>query len=97
MLFCFQSISVSSLAMCPSPSQVLPTITTEQVLVRFNVLFAHLFSALAGSQGMSAMVIKPSRSLTIKALLDGSFPAIKSTDDTPTPYVSIATVGYIAP
>jgi hypothetical protein len=70
-----------------------PTITAEQELVRFNILFAHLFPALPGSLGMSVMAIKPSKSLTIKALLDGSFPTIKSTNDKPTPFVSFATVG----
>jgi hypothetical protein len=71
-----------------SPTQPLKT------LKLFNVLFAHLFSVLAGSQAMQMYEINPSKLLTVKALLEGCFPAIKSTDDQPTPGPFV-TIGYI--
>jgi hypothetical protein len=64
-------------------------------LVHFNVLFAHLFSVLSGSQSMSAFEISPCKHLTVSALIDSSFPAIKSTDNKPTPMVTSKTAGYI--
>jgi hypothetical protein len=38
-------------------------------LVHFNVLFAHLFSVLSGSQSMSAFEINPCKHLTVSALM----------------------------
>jgi hypothetical protein len=39
--------------------------------------------------------INPSKLLTITALLDGTFPAFKSTNNKPTPMITPMTVGYI--
>jgi hypothetical protein len=64
-------------------------------LVHFNMLFAHLFSAMSGSQSMLAFEINPCKHLTVSALIDSSFPAIKSTDNKPTPMVTSKTAGYI--
>ena len=72
-----------------------PIIAEAQTLVHFNMLFAHLFFHLSKSQAMSAYEINPSKLLTINALLEGSFPAIKATNNLPTPFVSPRTVAYI--
>jgi hypothetical protein len=65
------------------------------ILVHFNVLFAHLFSVLSGSQLMLAFDINPCKHLTVSALLDSTFPAIESTDNQPAPMITSKTVGYI--
>ena len=72
-----------------------PIVAQEQKLDHFNVLFAHLFSVLANSQALSAYDINPSKLLTVTSLLDSTFPAIKTTNNQPTPLVSPRTVGYI--
>jgi hypothetical protein len=61
-----------------------PFIPDTMELVHFNVLFAHLFSVMSGSQSMSAFEINLCKHLTVSALVDGSFPAITSTDNKPT-------------
>jgi hypothetical protein len=63
--------------------------------ININVLFAHLCSVLSGSQVMSAFQINPCTLLTVIRLMDCTFPAIKSTDDKRTPYVTSGIVGYI--
>ncbi len=60
-----------------------------------QVLFAHIFSVLSGSQSISAFEINPCKHLTVSALINSSFPAIKSTDNKPTPLVTSKTAGYI--
>jgi hypothetical protein len=74
-----------------------PFIPDTMELVHFNVLrvFAHLFSVLSGSQSMSAFEINPHKHLTVSALIYGFLPAIKSTDNKPTPMVTSKTAGYI--
>ncbi len=72
-----------------------PFILNTMELVHFNVLFTHLFSVLSGSQSMSAFEINPCKHLTVSALIYGSFPAIKCTDNKPTPMVTSKTAGYI--
>ena len=75
---------------------ITPPIIAEDVgLDRFNPLFAHLYSALAKSQSMSALEVIPSYGRTVTRILESTFPAIKATDDEPTPLVSKHTVGYI--
>ena len=44
---------------------------------------------------MSLFEINPSKLLTITSLSDSTFPAIQSTDNKPTPFVSPRTVAYI--
>jgi hypothetical protein len=50
---------------------------------------------LFGSQSMLAFEINPCKHLTVSALINRSFPAIKSTDNKPTPMVTSKTAGYI--
>ncbi len=73
----------------------IPTIPEDADLLRFNDLFAHLLKALAGSQGMSAYEINPSKGLTTNRLLYVKFPAIPSTKNERTPLLNIRTVAYI--
>ncbi len=44
---------------------------------------------------MLAFEINPCKHLTVSALINGSFPAIASTDNKPTPMVTSKTAGYI--
>ncbi len=73
----------------------LPIIPQTHTLVHFNVMFAHLFSVLSKSQAMSLYEINPVKTLTIEALVNGSFPAIKATDDVALPFVGPRTVAYV--
>ncbi len=63
--------------------------------VHFNVLFAHLFAALSRSQSMAMFQINPCKHITVHDVVNSTFPAIKSTDNKPTPAVTPKTVGYI--
>ncbi len=63
--------------------------------VHFNVLFAHLFAALSRSQSMAMFQINPCKHITVHDIVNSTFPAIKSTDNKPTPAVTPKTVGYI--
>ena len=72
-----------------------PFIPDTMELVHFNLPFAHLFSVLSRNQSMSAFEINPCKHLTVSALINGSFPAIASTDNKPTPMVTSKTAGYI--
>jgi hypothetical protein len=76
-------------------SITVPLLEKTQQLKMINVLFAHLFPFLTNSQAMPMYQIDPSKRLTVKALMDVYFPAIKSTQDQPTPFVSARTIGYI--
>ncbi len=71
-----------------------PLVTEANGLIHHNDLFCHIFDALTKSQGMAALVIG-AKSNTICGLLKSTFPAIKTTNDSPTPYVTPATVAYI--
>jgi hypothetical protein len=75
--------------MATSPSQIIPE---TQQLVHFNMLGAHLFNMLSSSQAMLLYAINPLKLLTINVLLEGSFLAIKATDNLPTPFVSARAV-----
>jgi hypothetical protein len=72
-----------------------PFVPTAMELVHFNMLFAHLFSVLSGSQSISAFGINPCKHLTVSALLDSTFSVIESTDNQPTPMITFKTVSYI--
>ncbi len=63
--------------------------------VHFNVLFAHLFWSLSKSQSMSKLLVNVCKLITVASIMDGSFPALKSTNNERTPMVSTRTVGYI--
>jgi hypothetical protein len=73
----------------------IPTIPEDADLLRFNNLFAHLLKALAGSQGMSAYEINPSKGITINRLIEAKFPAIPSNKNERTLLLTIRTVAYI--
>ncbi len=73
----------------------LPIVPETQTLVHFNVMFAHLFNVLSKSQAMSLYEISPMKTLTIEALVNGSFPAIKATDNVALPFVGPRTVAYV--
>ena len=62
--------------------------------MNFNDLFCRLFHALTKSQGMAALAINPAKANTITELLESTFPAIKSTKNSPTPYVTPVTAAY---
>ena len=72
-----------------------PIVADDHPLIHHNDLLAHLFDALSKSQGMVALTISPSKDNTISALLKNTFPAIKSTNDLPTPWISPSTIAYI--
>ena len=61
----------------------------------FNALFAHLFSTLSKSHSMSLFHIGPGKGSTVPQMVNDTFPAIKATNDQPTPMVTSKTVGYI--
>ena len=72
-----------------------PAMAEDQGLQHHNALLAHLFRALSSSQGLASFAITPSKSNTVSALLERTFPAIPSTDNLPTPFVSPRTIAYI--
>jgi hypothetical protein len=72
-----------------------PLIENTQPLKLFKVLFAHPFWCLGKSHAMQMYQIDPSKLLTVKALVNGSFPTIQSTKDQPTPFITARTIGYI--
>ena len=60
----------------------------------FNALFAHLFSTLSESHSMSLLHVSPGKG-SVPKIVNDTFPAIKATNDQPTPMVTSKTVGYI--
>ena len=72
-----------------------PLLAEDQGLQLFNVLLTHLLAKLSGSQGLAAFTIAPSKRNTVNALLERTLPAIPSTDNLPTPFVSPRTIAYI--
>ena len=72
-----------------------PAIDDDQTLVHHNKFFVHMLCQLSKSQGMMLLEISPSKDLTIIALLGSEFPAIKATNDLPTPVITPRTVAYI--
>ena len=61
----------------------------------FNALFTHLFSALSKSHSMSLFHISPGKGSTVPKIVNTTFPAIRATNNKPTPMVTSKTVGYI--
>jgi uncharacterized membrane protein len=72
-----------------------PEIREESEIVRFNVLLAHLFAVLSTSQSMSLLHVNPCKHNTVQDIVTCIFPAIKSTDNKPTPAITSKTIGYI--
>ena len=54
-----------------------------------------MFNVLTGCQAMQQMLINISKNNSIHSLLQKQFPAIKSSDNKPTYYVTPKTIGYI--
>ncbi len=54
-----------------------------------------MFNVLTGYQAMQHLQINPTKNSTIHLLLHKQFPAIESSDDKPTNYVTPKTIGYI--
>ena len=67
----------------------------DLVYNNFNALFAHLFSALSESHSMSLFHITGSPGSTVPKIVNATFPAIRATNNKPTPMVTSKTVGYI--
>ena len=67
----------------------------DLVYNKFNALFAHLFSKLANSHSMSLFHVSPGKGSTVPKIVNDTFPAIRATNDQPTPMVTSKTVGYI--
>ncbi len=64
-------------------------------LVQHNLLAAHMFHILTGCQVMQHLQINPTKNQPIHTLLHRQFPAIKSSNNKPTYYVTPKTIGYI--
>ena len=67
----------------------------DLVYNKFNALFAHLFSKLANSHSMSLFHVSPGKGSTVPKIVNDTFPAIRATNDQPTPMITSKTVGYI--
>jgi hypothetical protein len=76
-------------------SIAVPIIAEDQELVHFNSLWCHLFHVLSSAKGMTFFQICPSKDQTIARLVDRVFPAIKSTKNRPSPFITTKTVAYI--
>jgi hypothetical protein len=72
-----------------------PSVPPTLELIPHNQLTAHLFHVLTGCQAMQRLQVIPGKHCTIHSLLQSEFPPIKSTNNTPTPYVTPKTIGYI--
>jgi hypothetical protein len=72
-----------------------PEVPEEMELQPHNMLAAHMFSVLTGCQAMQQLQINVAKNNTIHKLLHKQFPAIKSSDNKPTYYVTPKTIGYI--
>ena len=72
-----------------------PVVPENMELVPHNVLAAHMFKVLTGCQAMQQYKINPTKSKSVHSLLKKKFPAIKSSDNKPTYYVTPKTIGYI--
>jgi hypothetical protein len=72
-----------------------PEVQEAMKLQPHNMLSAHMFNVLTGCQAMQPLQIKVSKNNTIHLLLQKQFPAIKSSDNKPTYYVTPKTIGYI--
>jgi hypothetical protein len=72
-----------------------PIICDDQELVHFNSLWCHLFHVLSSAKGMTFFQISPSKNMTISGLFDRVFPAINSTQNQPSPFITTKTVAYV--
>jgi hypothetical protein len=72
-----------------------PEISEKVELVQHNVLPAYMFHVLTGCQAMQHLQINQTKNCTISSLLQKRFPAIKSTNDKLTNYVTPKTISYI--
>ena len=54
-----------------------------------------MFHVLTGCQAMQQYQINPTKNKTVHSLLQKTFPAIKTSDNKPTYYVTPKMIGYI--
>jgi hypothetical protein len=73
----------------------IPNVPAAHKLLRFNVLFAYIFEAVAGGKGMMHLKIDPSKQQTISALLNETFPAIECFDHEKLPVVNPTLIAYV--
>ena len=72
-----------------------PEVPEAMQLQPHNMLAAHTFNVLTGCQTMQQLQINVSKNNTIHSLLQKQFPAIKSSYNKPTYYVTPKTISYI--
>ena len=72
-----------------------PEIPDNMELVPHNMLTAHMFNVFTCCQAMQRLQINPAKNLTVHMLMQKQFPAIKSSDNKPTMYVTPKTIGCI--
>jgi hypothetical protein len=72
-----------------------PELPETMTLQPHNMLAAHMFHVLTGRQAMQELQINVSKNNTVHLLLHKQFPAIKSSNNKPTHYVTLKTIGYI--
>ena len=72
-----------------------PLIDKDQKLIHHNLLLAHLFVVLTHAPAMQRLKIVPAKNRTIAAVMDSTFPPIKSFGGISTPYVTPKTISYI--
>jgi hypothetical protein len=72
-----------------------PEVPEAMKLQPHNMLTAHMFNVLTCCQAMQQLQINVSKNHTIHSLLQKQFPAIKSSYNKPTYYMTPKTIGYI--
>ena len=73
----------------------IPNVPADHKLLRFNVLFAHVFEAVSGGKGMLNLKIDPSKQQTISNLLNETFPAIECYDNEKLHVINPKIIAYI--
>jgi len=91
--FCF--VLAENMLVLDGKTEIFPPEIPEKAeLVPHNVLAAHMFNVLTGCQAIQQLQINPTKNSTIHLLLHKQFPAIKSSDNKPTNYVTPKTISY---
>ena len=73
----------------------IPNVPADHKLLRFNVLFAHVFEAVSRGKGMLNLKIDPSKQQTISNLLNETFPAIECYDNEKLHVINPKIIAYI--
>ena len=74
---------------------IIPNIPGKAVLLRFNVLFAYIFDAVSGSNGMMQLQVEPGKNQTISSVMHETFPAIKCFDNGKLHLLNSRNIAYI--